>query len=106
MLVTTVDMGRSLARTLGANRLALMRGHGCVFVGRSTPDVVRLGIYAVDVNASMASIAHLMSGGNVKYLSDRFLQPRPIPTTPSSEGAGNVGPEWEAWCAQVGMLDA
>src|SRR5687768_13650259 len=50
MLVTNIDQGRSLARTLGDGRMALMRGHGCVFVGRNVPDVVRTGVY-MDVNA-------------------------------------------------------
>jgi HCOMODA/2-hydroxy-3-carboxy-muconic semialdehyde decarboxylase len=105
MLVTSMEMGRSLAKTLGAGRIALMRGHGCVFVGRSVPNVVSFGIYAVDTNARMATLAHLMSGGKVKYLSDRFIQPRTAPATESSAGEGYAGREWEAWCAQVGMLD-
>src|SRR5207244_6119389 len=40
MLVVTQEQGRSLARTLGQGRLALMRGHGSVVVGPDVPGVV------------------------------------------------------------------
>ncbi len=108
MLVNTVDMGRSLAQTLSTERLALMRGHGCVFVGRQTPDVVRFGVYALDVNARVLTLAHLMNGGNVKYLSDIEVQGRAQGVRPSGEQftpspGGGGGREWEAWCAQVGL---
>ena len=33
MLVTSMAMGRDLAKTLGKGRTSLMRGHGCVVVG-------------------------------------------------------------------------
>jgi len=40
LLVVNMDQGRSLARTLGQGRLALMRGHGSVVVGPDVPGVV------------------------------------------------------------------
>jgi HCOMODA/2-hydroxy-3-carboxy-muconic semialdehyde decarboxylase len=40
MLVVNMDQGRSLARTLGAGTIALMRGHGSVVAGASVPAVV------------------------------------------------------------------
>jgi ribulose-5-phosphate 4-epimerase/fuculose-1-phosphate aldolase len=40
LLVVNMDQGRSLARTLGAGRIALMRGHGSVLVGADIPALV------------------------------------------------------------------
>lgn len=40
LLVVNMEQGRSLARTLGQGRIALMRGHGSVVVGPDVPGVV------------------------------------------------------------------
>src|SRR5260370_22748625 len=40
MLIINMDQGRSLARTLGTGRIALMRGHGSIVVGPGIPGVV------------------------------------------------------------------
>lgn len=45
LLVTNMAQGRDLAVCLDCNRLALMRGHGFVCVGRSINDLVRLAVY-------------------------------------------------------------
>src|SRR5258708_29605358 len=50
MLVVTQEQGRSLARTLGQGRIALMRGHGSVVVGPDVPGVVS-ACMAMDKNA-------------------------------------------------------
>jgi ribulose-5-phosphate 4-epimerase/fuculose-1-phosphate aldolase len=50
MLVINMAQGRSLARTVGQGRLALMRGHGSVVVGRDVPAVVS-ACMAMDKNA-------------------------------------------------------
>jgi HCOMODA/2-hydroxy-3-carboxy-muconic semialdehyde decarboxylase len=95
MLVINMAQGRSLARTLGGNRMALMRGHGGVLAGNDVPEVVRAGVY-MDINARALTAAHLMSGGKVHLLSDAEVRARiPAPGT-------QPGREWEAWCAQVG----
>jgi HCOMODA/2-hydroxy-3-carboxy-muconic semialdehyde decarboxylase len=52
LLVTTMDQARSLARTLGRRRLALMRGHGSVVVGADIPAVVT-ACTAMDKNAQV-----------------------------------------------------
>jgi HCOMODA/2-hydroxy-3-carboxy-muconic semialdehyde decarboxylase len=113
MLVTNMDQGRSLARTLGSNRMALMRGHGCVCVGRNIQDVVRTGVY-MDINARVATTAHLLSNGRVKYLSDEEIVMRetqgggPQGQRPQRDMAGageRISREWEAWSAEVDMLD-
>ncbi len=109
MLVVNLAQGRSLAKTLGGGTLALMRGHGCVFVGRSIPEVTRTGIY-MDINARNQTTAHLLSGGKVRYLSEgemrlRRSQPGGPPAQEPPQAAAGGGREWEAWCAQVGMLE-
>jgi ribulose-5-phosphate 4-epimerase/fuculose-1-phosphate aldolase len=45
MLVRTIEQGRDLARTLGANTCLLMRGHGAVVVGANVPRAVVTAIY-------------------------------------------------------------
>ena len=45
MLVSTPELGRALARTLGDKPAALMRGHGAVVVGDSVPVAVARSVY-------------------------------------------------------------
>jgi HCOMODA/2-hydroxy-3-carboxy-muconic semialdehyde decarboxylase len=52
LLVVTIEQGRSLARTLGQGRLALMRGHGSVVVGPTIPAVVN-ACMSMDKNAKV-----------------------------------------------------
>jgi ribulose-5-phosphate 4-epimerase/fuculose-1-phosphate aldolase len=52
LLVVTMDQGRSLARSLGQGRLALMRGHGSVVVGSEIPGLVSACL-AMDKNAQV-----------------------------------------------------
>jgi ribulose-5-phosphate 4-epimerase/fuculose-1-phosphate aldolase len=101
MLVTSMDMGRSLARALGPRRVALMRGHGAVVVGGLVPQVVFVAVY-LEQNARLATMAEIMGHGQVRYLSEgesaaavKTLQ-EPLSSTRA----------WEAWCAQIGMSDS
>jgi len=66
MLVRTIEQGRSLARTLGARRVALMRGHGSVVVGRTLREVVMTAIY-MEQNARLQ--AQAASLGDIQYLT-------------------------------------
>ena len=50
LLVVNMAQGRDLARGLGGERVALMRGHGFVAAGRSLPEAIRIGVY-MPVNA-------------------------------------------------------
>ncbi|HEY8580646.1 MAG TPA: class II aldolase/adducin family protein, partial [Beijerinckiaceae bacterium] len=45
LLVQNLEQGRDLARTLGKNRVALMRGHGFTAAGRSLGEVLKISIY-------------------------------------------------------------
>ncbi len=45
LLVTNIAQGRDLAKCLGNNSVALMRGHGFASAGRSLIEVVRMSVY-------------------------------------------------------------
>lgn len=67
MLVVNMDQGRDLAATLGQNRVALMRGHGCAVAGRTLREAVFSAVY-LQVNATLQTQALLLSD-EVKFLS-------------------------------------
>lgn len=56
-LVRTLAYGQSLAAALGDGGMALLRGHGCVVVGRHPQEVVSRCI-AMDRNARVQETAH------------------------------------------------
>lgn len=66
LLVRTMEQGRSLAKTLGPGRVALMRGHGCVVAGASIAEVVLTCIY-LQRDARLQLQA--MPLGEVQYLT-------------------------------------
>ena len=66
LLVRTLEQGRSLARTLGPRRVALMRGHGSVVGGPTIRAVVQACVY-MERNALLQLQA--MAIGDVRYLS-------------------------------------
>jgi ribulose-5-phosphate 4-epimerase/fuculose-1-phosphate aldolase len=66
LLVENMDMGRDLARMLGARTGALMRGHGCVVVGRSIREAVFVSVY-LEINAKLQMEA--MAMGEITFLS-------------------------------------
>jgi HCOMODA/2-hydroxy-3-carboxy-muconic semialdehyde decarboxylase len=67
MLVVNMEQGRDLATTLGANRVALMRGHGCAVAGKTLRETVFTAIY-LQVNAKLQTQAMGLSE-EVRYLS-------------------------------------
>ena len=67
LLVQNMEQGRDLARALGKNRVALMRGHGFTAAGRSIGEVLKISIY-LPQNAQVYLDA-LRLGGAVKHLS-------------------------------------
>jgi len=66
MLVVNVAQGDDLARALGNNIVALMRGHGSVAVGATLRHAVYRAVYA-EINARLQSEA--LKLGPVKYLT-------------------------------------
>ncbi len=67
LLVVTMDQGRDLAKAVGAGRVALMRGHGCVVAGPNLREAVIVSIY-LQINAKLQMDAMRM--GEVTYLSE------------------------------------
>jgi HCOMODA/2-hydroxy-3-carboxy-muconic semialdehyde decarboxylase len=58
MLVTNPQLGDALAKTLGANPVVLMRGHGDTVVGRSVREATVRTLYAhIDALAQAAALA-------------------------------------------------
>ena len=66
LLITDGPLGKALARTLGDNPAALMRGHGSVVVGATVQQSVYRAIY-MELNARLQSEA--MRLGPVNYLT-------------------------------------
>lgn len=67
MLVSSPEMGKELAKSLGNFSVVLMRGHGATMAGASIKHTVFRAIYAA-LNATMQMDAMRM--GEVTYLSD------------------------------------
>ncbi len=95
MLVTTNEMGNSLAGTVGKGKAALMRGHGSVIAGNSVQDAVFTTFY-LRLNADVL-IKAMSMGGTITYLSpgeiDRSGELH------SQEAA--QGRAWEDWRSQA-----
>jgi HCOMODA/2-hydroxy-3-carboxy-muconic semialdehyde decarboxylase len=98
LLVVNMEQGRDLARCLGGNRVALMRGHGFAAVGRALPEAVRISVY-LPRNARV--LLEAMRLGDVKALSpgeiDAFASLKP--DDPSMWRA------WEYWATRAGCGD-
>jgi HCOMODA/2-hydroxy-3-carboxy-muconic semialdehyde decarboxylase len=67
MLISTPELGRALAQTLGSKSAALMRGHGAAVVATSLHLVVAKSYY-LNVNARLQLQAMQLGGGKVTYL--------------------------------------
>ena len=96
LLVTNNDTGGSLAKKLGKNRCALMRGHGAVVAGHTLKATVFVAIYLM-ANAKLLKEAREM--GEVKVLS-----PGEIKLTEQmnfKERSQNRA--WEYWARRAGF---
>lgn len=91
MLVSTPELGRALAHTLGGKPALLMRGHGAVIVGRSVEESVARSIY-LEINARVQAQAMAL-GEDITYLSDGEVEQR--------SGADNYTRAWELWKAEA-----
>jgi ribulose-5-phosphate 4-epimerase/fuculose-1-phosphate aldolase len=94
LLVTDMDMGRDLAKTLGQRPSALMRGHGCVVAAETLRKAVWVSIY-LELNANLQMKA--MAMGDVKFLSPGEVDAVIARTT----GFG-IDRGWEYWCRRAG----
>ena len=107
LLVTNMDQSLDLARTLGRNSVALMRGHGFVAAAGSLIDAVRMSIY-VPRNARALTTAVLL-GGDIKSLT-----PGEIAARNAAEYSPSSSITWRAWeywamkcgCGHLAVRDA
>jgi ribulose-5-phosphate 4-epimerase/fuculose-1-phosphate aldolase len=92
MLVSTPELGRALAKTLGNKPAVLMRGHGAVIVGKSIIETVARSVY-LEVNARVQAQAMAM-GQRISYLNEGEVKKR-------TEDPDPYGRAWELWKRQV-----
>jgi ribulose-5-phosphate 4-epimerase/fuculose-1-phosphate aldolase len=97
LLVTNMAQAEDLARCLGANRVALMRGHGFAAAARSLIEVVRLSVY-LPRNAR-ALMRAIQLGGEVSYLSEGEIEARNRGYRPYSVETWRT---WEYWANRAG----
>jgi HCOMODA/2-hydroxy-3-carboxy-muconic semialdehyde decarboxylase len=94
MLVRTLEQGRSLARALGARRVALMRGHGSVVAGGGVRPLVSTCVY-LERNARL--LLQALALGEVRYLSEGEVE------RAGASAGGSLGLEraWTTWSRRV-----
>ncbi|MSP93653.1 MAG: class II aldolase/adducin family protein [Alphaproteobacteria bacterium] len=98
LLVANVEQGQDLAKTLGPNNVALMRGHGFACAARSLIEVVRMSVY-LPRNARALSGAKQL-GGAVKYLSQGEIDARNRGYSPYSVETWRA---WHYWATKAGV---
>jgi ribulose-5-phosphate 4-epimerase/fuculose-1-phosphate aldolase len=97
LLVRNMDHGRDLARVLGGNNVALMRGHGFAAAGRSLIEVVRMSVY-LPRNARALQRAQQL-GGDIKYLAEGEIAARNKGYSPYSSETWRA---WQYWATKAG----
>ena len=84
LLVTNNEQGASLAKVLGDNTVALLRGHGNLVVASDIPRVVHRALYT-EINAKQLATA-LSFGKPIKYIEpEEMLDPQ------------RLGDSWDVW---------
>ncbi len=102
MLVVNDATGRSLAKTLGAGRVCLLRGHGAVIATSELKATVMVSI-GLMCNAAMLIQAHTLSQGRgdaaVKHLSPAEIES----TSKILLGPLGLDRAWEYWRVRAGF---
>ena len=98
LLVANVEQGQDLAKTLGANNVALMRGHGFACAARSLIEVVRMSVYLPRNARALFGARQL--GGAVKYLSQGEIDARNRGYSPYSVETWRA---WHYWATKAGV---
>src|SRR3569833_547212 len=96
LLVTDLAMARDLAKCLGANTVALMRGHGSTVVARDLREVVFTSVY-MEMNANLLMQSLTLGDGEVTYLSDGEIE-----AITKGRAGFTFERGWENWCNKVG----
>jgi len=98
LLVTNMEQGRDLAKCLGGNNVALMRGHGFAAAGRSLIEVVRMSVYLPRNARALLRAKQL--GGRIRYLSQGEIDARNRGYSPYSTETWRA---WEYWANKAGV---
>ena len=98
LLVANVEQGQDLAKCLGNNNVALMRGHGFAAAARSLIEVVRMSVY-LPRNARALWRARQL-GGEVKYLRQGEIDARNRGYSPYSVETWRA---WHYWANKAGV---
>ncbi|MCC6887866.1 MAG: class II aldolase/adducin family protein [Hyphomicrobiales bacterium] len=72
LLITNMERGKHLARSMGKDNSILLRGHGCVVVGDSLK-VATLNAVYFKINASLV-LSSAALGGEINYLSEGEIE--------------------------------
>jgi ribulose-5-phosphate 4-epimerase/fuculose-1-phosphate aldolase len=94
MLIRTPELGKALARSLGAHPAALMRGHGAVIVGKDVQAAVFRSVYT-ELNAKLQAQAMALGPSKVIYLDADEAKKS------EETNAALVGRSWELWVRKV-----
>jgi HCOMODA/2-hydroxy-3-carboxy-muconic semialdehyde decarboxylase len=100
LLVVNTDQGRDLAKRLGKEKVALMRGHGFAAAGMTIQEAVRIAIY-LPVNARVLTTAMMLNANAIKPLSAGEVERRRLYDPKASESWR----AWEYWAGRAGMRD-
>ena len=95
LLVSTMDMGRDLAKLLGGDRVALMRGHGCVVAAKDIREATYIAYY-FELGAKLQMQAMDIGGDEVTYLT-----PGEVDTIIDRTGPYSFNRAWENWCRRA-----
>src|SRR6267154_3944796 len=98
LLVANVEQGQDLAKCLGPNNVALMRGHGFAAAARSLIEVVRVSVYLPRNARALLNAKHL--GGQIKYLSQGEIDARSRGYSPYSVETWRA---WHYWATKAGV---
>jgi HCOMODA/2-hydroxy-3-carboxy-muconic semialdehyde decarboxylase len=100
LMVTSMDMGHDLARALGSNATALMRGHGSVAVGRTIRQAVFI---AIKLQESADFQREASRFASVKYLSPgEIAKVKALLDTADEKPLRGIDRAWEYWCHRAG----
>ena len=99
LLVTNMPQARDLAQRLGANNVALMRGHGFAAAARSIIEVVRMSVYLprnarVQMKAGRLGTLKPLSAGEIEARNSGYK-----PDSPETQRA------WRYWATRAGCAE-
>ena len=100
LLVENMEMGRDLAKRIGAGATALMRGHGATVAGKNIRQAVYISVY-LEVNARLQKQA--MDMIEIKDLGEiKFLTAGEVDKVSARTGSYGINRAWENWCRRAG----